>query len=110
MPPSEVTSSRPPSTRGIGLMVMKRLPALRGRRSSKRLVFGVVRSGLIGSAQVFAGRAVAQINLPRCNFVAMNQTAIEAQVIGATDARAQHCHFTVDGDAAGADPLLRFAT
>ncbi len=107
MPPSEVTSSRPPSTRGIGLMEMKRLPALRGVR---RAAPGVRRPRwALQGAQVFAWRAVAQVDLPCCDFVAMDQSAVEAQMIRSPDARTQHGNFTVDGDAAGANPLFRLA-
>jgi hypothetical protein len=42
--------------------------------------------------------------------VTMDQAAIEAQMIAAADARAQHRNFAVDGDATGTDPLLRLAT
>ena len=92
--------------RGIGLIEMKRLPALRGRRSSEREVLG----RLVGRAQVFPGRAVAQVHLPHRDFVPVDEAAIEPQVIGAPHAHTQHCRLAVHGDAARANPLLRFAS
>ncbi len=41
--------------------------------------------------------------------MAMNQSAVEAQMVGAPDACAEHRRLAIDGEATGADPLLRFA-
>src|SRR5689334_3575441 len=39
----------------------------------------------------------------------MDQTPVEAQVVGAGDASAQYGDFAVDGETAGADPVFGFA-
>src|SRR5947207_5174107 len=59
--------------------------------------------------QVFARRAVTQVHLARCNFVTMDQAAIEAHVVGATYACAEHSELAVDRDAAGTNPVLGLA-
>ncbi len=74
------------------------------------LMFAVRGSRLFRHAQVFAGRAMAEIDLTRHDFVAMDESSIETQVIGATDARAEHGNLAVHGDAAGLDPLFRLTT
>ena len=71
----------------------------------QRRVFG----RLLGSAQVFTRRAMAQIHLSRRDFVAMDEPAVEPQMVRAPDARAEHCDLAVHGEAPGADPLLRLA-
>ncbi len=69
----------------------------------------LVLARLVGGAQVFAGRAMAQVYLARGDFMPVDEAPIESQVVDTAHASAQHCGLAVHGEAAGADPVLCLA-
>src|SRR5262245_60387534 len=53
---------------------------------------------------------MAEIDLARCDFMSMDETSIEPQVIAAANAHTEHRGLTVHRDTAGPDPLFCLTT
>lgn len=59
---------------------------------------------------MFAWGAVAEVDLAGGDFVAVDEAAVQAQMISAGHAGAQYGGLVVYGYAASANPVLRLAT